>query len=218
MGKVASLTSQASKLSLTSQTSSRTLGRNSNDTGDIARYQKHPYARFDPDESKRDPIDKNSHEYRKRTRKLLVALEDSHHELNAKYQTLKAEFVTSKEAYEQQDWNVFVLNPCEPRDDLKSLNITGFDPIHFHHCVLPKRGLASRHDLHMLKTELGLIENLIAAGRREHARLKGSDSFVRMRNDWAKSLDDHIDEGSIYSESLNKSCCSVCYSSNEIDD
>ncbi|KAM0190360.1 hypothetical protein ACHAPA_000331 [Fusarium lateritium] len=209
MGKVASLSSQTSKLS---------LERSRNDTGDIARYQKHPYARFNPDESKRDPIDKNSPEYRRRTRKLLEVLEDSHHRLNAKYQTLKAEFVATKEACEQQDWNVFVLNPCEPRKDLESLHITGFDPIDFHHCVISKTGLASRYDLHLLKTELGLIENLMAAGRREYARLKGSDSFIRMRNDWAKSLDDHVDERSIYSESLNKSCCSDCYSSNTIED
>ncbi|WZH48847.1 hypothetical protein QYS62_010031 [Fusarium acuminatum] len=218
MVKVASLTSRASKLSLASETSSRTLGRSRNDPGDISRYQRHPYARFDPDESKRDPIDKSSPEYGRRVRKLLAALDYSHYKLNTKYQTLKAEFITSKEACEQQDWNVFILNPCEPRDDIANLNITGFAPINFHHCVASKTGLASRYDLHELKTELGLIENLIAAGQREYARLRGSDSFIRMRNDWAKSLDDHIDEESIYSESLCKSRCSDCYSSNLIYD
>ncbi|CAJ0548137.1 Ff.00g048910.m01.CDS01 [Fusarium sp. VM40] len=218
MGKVASLTSRASKLSLASDTSSRTLGRSRSDPGNISRYQRHPYARFDPDESKRDPIDKRSPEYRRRVRKLLAALDYSHYKLNIKYQTLKAEFITSKEACEQEDWNVFILNPCEPRNDLENLNITGFAPIDFHYCVSPKSELSSRYDLQVLKTELGLIESLIAAGQREYARLRGSDSFIRMRNDWAKSLDDHVDEESIHSQSLSKSHCSRCYESNIIDD
>ncbi|KAF5664885.1 hypothetical protein FHETE_6898 [Fusarium heterosporum] len=213
MGKLTDLSIFASKLNLNNTET------NPNDPGDISRYQAHPFARFNPDENQPDVMDKNSREYRERIAKIIDVLEQNIRIVCIHYKDLKTRYIAAQELWEQQDWNVFVLDPARKRENLEHLNMSGFDRIEFHDHSMKGNDLTAWDACFCeLKTELRVMESLLAAGRREQARLEGSDSFIQMRNEWAKNQNAYVDKQSVSSCDLDRTLCSSCVDSNLIYD
>ncbi|KAF4964801.1 hypothetical protein FSARC_7313 [Fusarium sarcochroum] len=211
MGKLelslSNLTTRASKLDIDGPDTGK-------DFGDISRYQKYPFARFNIDESQPDVIDKASPEYRQRIIKVLDALEESHHKAYSEYLVLKAEFIAKVEEEGQKKWNAFILNPAQGHSEFKNLKLDGFDRISYHDHI---RDETIPVEMTESRCELYLIEKYMIAGRRELARLDKSDDFIYMRNEWVKKLDDEINR-SFRTISEYGLRCESCDSSNLIYD
>ncbi|KAM0355804.1 hypothetical protein ACHAPU_000191 [Fusarium lateritium] len=213
MGKLTDLSTLASKLNLNDTKT------NTNDLGGVSRYQEHPFARFNPDESQPDVMDKNSREYRERIAMIINILEQNILIVCVHYKDMKARYIAAQEIWEQQDWNALVLDPSRKRENLEHLSMSGFDRVEFHdHSIKGNDLTAWEACFWELKTELRVMEGLLAAGRREQARLEGSDSFIQMRNEWAKNQNDYVDKQSVSSCDLDRTLCSSCVDSNLIYD
>ncbi|KAF4447013.1 hypothetical protein F53441_9411 [Fusarium austroafricanum] len=205
MGKLdyslAGLTEQASKLDITGPSTT-------NDTSNVLRYQQYPYSRFDPDENKPDVFDKTSPEYRERATKVLNALEGSWIETYKDYQTRRADFVFKLESEDQKRWNRFILNPEQADSSINGVKIEGFERVDFQDNSA-RISIPSEFDpIERLQNELHAIEKLIETGRRELARLEGSDLFIHLRNEYAKKHQDVIDNYSVYTRPDGDSRCS----------
>ncbi|KAJ4259803.1 hypothetical protein NW762_007735 [Fusarium torreyae] len=204
MGKLelslCALTAAASKLDIDGPDTGK-------DLGDISRYQKYPFARFNVDESQPDTIDKTSPEYHERLIKVLDALEESYHKAYGEYLVLKTEFIAKSEEEDQKKWNAFILNPGQAHSEFKNLKIDCFDRTYYHDHVrevpFPEMMEASRRELYM-------IEKHLATGRRELAWLDKSDDFVYMRNEWVRKFGAEIDDDSVGTWSEYSSQCSSC--------
>ncbi|KAF5017737.1 hypothetical protein F66182_10307 [Fusarium sp. NRRL 66182] len=195
MGKlnlsVAGLTTQASQLNMDGYDTGKHIGN-------ISRYQCHPYARFDADESKPDVLDKNSLEYRQRVEKVLSALDEVYQKTYKEYQAFKAEHFAMIEDKEQNDWNAFILNPARGHSLLPTLKLEGVDQIdydvHPEHSPYPHPGI-----ILTIQRELYTIEKYIELGQRELARLDKHDSFIYMRNKWVGKMDEDMNNKSVES-------------------
>ncbi|KAF5652206.1 hypothetical protein F25303_3478 [Fusarium sp. NRRL 25303] len=149
-------------------------------SGSISRYQKFPYAHFYTFKSDIDSVSlkKTGPEYQERVRKALKALEEKYLEVYRDYQTWKDELILEIEDHYQHSWNNFILDPRDRMEfgdgvleDLKTFLAYSSERYPF-----PNTD----------RIELAEIKGLIETGRRELARLEGSDAFIQLRNDFVK--------------------------------
>ncbi|KAF5978342.1 hypothetical protein FCOIX_5995 [Fusarium coicis] len=127
----------------------------------ISRYQEFPYARFFSGPFKNcDGPGKTSPEYHERVRKALKALEEN----------------------DQHSWNSFILDPRSRMEFDEGVleDLETFLP--FSNDFYPFPSYMSHNTfsdkLFKKRVQLAEIKGLIETGRREPARLEGSDAFI----------------------------------------
>ncbi|KAF5719370.1 hypothetical protein FMUND_4751 [Fusarium mundagurra] len=178
------LIEKASKLSIDD------LDTNKSVSG-ISRYQEFPYARFYSGAFKnRDSPEKTSTEYHERVRKALRALEEKYLEAYRVYQTWKNELILEIEKDDQHSWNNFILDPRDRMEFGEGIleDLETFLPFSNDFYPVPsyKSQDAFKKKLFKRRVQLAEIKGLIETGRRELARLDGSDAFIQLRNDFVK--------------------------------
>ncbi|KAI1017751.1 hypothetical protein LB504_004102 [Fusarium proliferatum] len=160
--------------------------------GSISRYQEFPYAHFYTFKSNIDSVSlkKTGPEYQERVRKALKALEEKYLEVYRDYQTWKDELILEIEDHYQHSWNNFILDPRDRMEfgdgvleDLKTFLAYSSERYPFPSYKSPERFSKT---LFKIRMELAEIKGLIETGRRELARLEGSDAFIKLRNDFVK--------------------------------
>ncbi|KAF5546828.1 hypothetical protein FNAPI_8696 [Fusarium napiforme] len=161
-------------------------------TSNISRYQEFPYAHFYNFKNTRGPdgLKKTSTEYHERVRKALKALEGKYVEVYQDYQAWMNELILIIEKDDQHRWNSFIMDPRDYMEFgegiLEDLEIF---PAHSNgHCPFPSHRSQDLFSQTVVKKRMQLaeIKKLIETGRRELARLEGSDSFVQLRNEFVK--------------------------------
>ncbi|CVK91605.1 hypothetical protein FPRO06_08588 [Fusarium proliferatum] len=158
----------------------------------ISRYEEFPYAHFYDMNKTRDPagLKKTSPEYHERVRKALKALEEKYLEAYQVYQTWKDELILQIEDFDQHSWNNFILDPrnrMEFGDGILE-DLETFLP--FSNMCYPFPSCKSQErfskTLFKRRMQLAEIKGLVETGRRELARLEGSDAFIQLRNEFVK--------------------------------
>ncbi|KAG5750492.1 hypothetical protein H9Q69_009232 [Fusarium xylarioides] len=157
----------------------------------ISRYQEYPYARFYSGPFRKcDGPEKISPEYHERVRKALRALEEKYLEAYQVYQTWKNELIVEIEKDDQHSWNNFILDPHDRMEFGEGIlkDLETFLPFSNTFYPFPsyKSQDAFNKKLFKRRAQLAEIKGLIETGRRELARLEGSDAFIQLRNDFVK--------------------------------
>ncbi|KAF5621868.1 hypothetical protein F52700_10741 [Fusarium sp. NRRL 52700] len=191
-------------------------------TSSISRYQEFPYAHFYSGAFKRmGGPDKASPEYHERVRKALKALEGKYLEVYQDYQTWKNEVILMIERDDQHSWNHFILDPHGRIEFGEGIleNIEAFVP--FSNDFYPFPSYKSHDTLNNKlfndRMRLAEIKGLIETGRRELARLEGSDSFVQLRNEFVKYHEDVAANCHFHDDSDESSSCASSGSERTIE-
>ncbi|KAF9775636.1 hypothetical protein IL306_006235 [Fusarium sp. DS 682] len=195
------LIGQADKLSIDDLNTSK-------EASNISRYQQYPYARFNPDKTQVDALDKTSPEYHERIRKVINVLEEFYLEVHEEYQNRKNDIILEIEHEDQLRWNRFILNPTKymPLDRTKLQGLERFDDVEkpvFRNPSFLSRGIYDQ------QRDLAILKELIETGQRELARLEGSDSFIHLRNEFVNKHEEAADNCDVYSIH-GESTCSSC--------
>ncbi|KAH7265379.1 uncharacterized protein BKA55DRAFT_558865 [Fusarium redolens] len=210
------LIEQASKLSIDDLDTDQSASS-------ISRYQKYPYAHFYSFRTLPDPreMNKSSPEYHERIRKAIKALEEEYLEVYQEYQAFKNILILMVETDDQHSWNEFILDPREYMQfgEGKLEDLETFPA----HCngVHPSPSYQSQDlfssKLFKKRRQLAEIKGLIETGRRELARLEGSDSFIQLRNDFVKHHEEVAANCDFCDVSEFSSCASTSSGGTRID-
>ncbi|EWG38728.1 hypothetical protein FVEG_01878 [Fusarium verticillioides 7600] len=125
-----------------------------------------------------------------RVRKTLKALEKKYLEAYQDYQTWKNEVILMIEKDDQHSWNSFILDPRSHMEFDEGVleDLETFLP--FSNDFYPFPSYMSHNTftdkLFKKRVRLAEIKGLIETGRRELARLEGSDAFIQLPNDFVK--------------------------------
>ncbi|KAH7168562.1 hypothetical protein DER46DRAFT_679941 [Fusarium sp. MPI-SDFR-AT-0072] len=159
----------------------------------ISRYQEFPFAHFYSNVFKSpDPLElkKTSPEYLGRIRKAIKALEGKYLEVYQDYQAWKNDLILMIERDGQHSWNNFILDPRYYMEfgEGKLEDLETFLAHSNEYYPFPSYQSQDLFNKRLFKNRMQLaeIKGLIETGRRELARLEGSDSFIQLRNEFVK--------------------------------